>query len=166
MSNDAEREEMLSPHQRLMAAGVAAVLDEFAVRYTETMKRVARQSWCEFHIATPPGPALEATIAFVSDCVHFVANEAEARLEWAAWDYDTARWINDVPNDFRALLQHDLRIRVRRTFFGHATGAIWFPGPTPGEGAWNGDRAATRGKGEERVFPQPWYVQKPRQTLR
>lgn len=160
MSRERDPEEMLSSPQREMAAGIGAVLGEFSVRYTETVENVGNEFWPAFHVATLPGSGLDVKIAIITDSVHFHANEAEARFDWAAWNLDTARWINDVPAELRTLFRHDLRIRVRRTLFGHLTGAVWFPGASAGDGSWNGDRAATRGKGRERIFPKPWYVQK------
>jgi len=154
---DEEAERRLTQDQRTLGEGVRTLLKRLHVAYAESLEGNSDESWYRFHIRTPPESTLQVGIAVVGDVVVFEANGVELRWDLEMWGSNSSQWIAGSLDGLAAVLENDLRIRLRPTLFGATVGALWFPG-RGGKGTWNGDATAARGKGREYAFPRTWYL--------
>jgi hypothetical protein len=150
-------EQLLTDTQRRFAEAVRACLSDARVSFSETIDGNQSESWYSFRIQAVTD-ALEVSVDIVDDQFTFGANGAHLIIARTAWDPgDVDEWIAESIECLRALLQNELRLRVRRTLLGGTTGAVWITRDGGKSGGWNGDLAAVRGKGEEKRFAWPWY---------
>jgi hypothetical protein len=138
-------------HQRELAARVRnrlqaanAPFDEEMIPYHEP-----RISERHFILHVRERHRLTAEVNIGPELFQFEANGAQLRLYSQDVRDDFDRWVELCDEVFRALLTHDLRIRLRRTLFGRRHGAVWVPGQP---GGWNGELFAVLGWGHEELF--------------
>jgi hypothetical protein len=146
-------------HQRELAARVRgwlrvanAAFDEDVITYPE-----ARISEFHFNLHVREPHRLTAEVNVGPELFQFEANGAQLRLYSQDVRDDLDRWVQLSDETFKALVTHDLRIRLRRTLFGRWHGAVWVPGQP---GAWNGELFAVRGWGREERF-ENWLAISP-----
>jgi len=147
-------EQLLTTVQHRLSDAVRSSLHRAHAIYSETVDDTRAESWVSFHLVTSPSSHARVEIVVVDDRFGFIANDASLYLDRIAWGDDAVAWIRTCVEVLDALLASDLRIRVRKTLFGRRTGAVWIPARN---GGWNGDLVACRGRGEEKVFPRPWF---------
>jgi hypothetical protein len=144
-------EDLLTAAQRELAQGVRDRLQRAGARFREGIDSNGTESWHRFTLDIRPERNLSVEIFLASDVFQFLANSADLRLEAQDAGNDPAAWAAESLRVLDALLDSELRIRVRRTLFGRSTGAVWVP---IDRGAWNGDPLAYLGFGREDRLPR------------
>jgi hypothetical protein len=146
-------------YQRELAARVRsrlrvanAAFDEDVITHHE-----ARVTEFLFRLHVRERTRLTAEVNIGPELFQFEANAAQLRLYSQDVRDDLDRWVQLSDETFKALVTHDLRIRLRRTLFGRWHGAVWVPGQP---GAWNGELFATLGWGREERF-ENWLATSP-----
>ena len=146
-------------HQRELAARLRgrlraanAAFDEDVITYPEP--RIS-EFYFNLHVREPHRLTTEVNIG--PELFQFEANGAQLRLYSQDVRDDFDQWVQLCDQTFKALVAHDLRIRLRRTLFGRSHGAVWVPGQP---GAWNGELFATLGWGREERF-ESWLATSP-----
>jgi hypothetical protein len=140
---------------------VRELLHRFDVSFSESIEGHRREAWSTFQIDTDAETGLNVRIHIVDDAFVVAVNHASLYRDRDAWGRDQSGWIADSLVVLERLVRNPLKIRLRRTWFRGMTGAIFVPDEGSG-GAWNGDRAACRGKGHDVTFPFKWYRNPPK----
>ncbi len=148
-------EALLTDLQRRFADEVRQRLTARNAAFSTETSSTRDEAFIEFFLESNY-PELRFSVIIVADRFGLLANGAGLyRDRDGDWLDDREGWLMESMDVMERILSHDLRIRVRKTWFGGTTGAIWISAGTAG--AWSGERAACRGKGVEYIFPLPWF---------
>ena len=152
-------EDLLVDAQKRLTQRVRERLRRFSVDFAESIEATRDEAFVIFAIATKADASdLHVELNVLGEQFNVMANEARFFIPLGAHErgHDVYGWVARCEQAVDALLESDLRIRVRKTLFGH-TGAIWITGAIANESGWSGDAWACRGYGRELVFLHPWY---------
>lgn len=144
----------VTPHQSVLANRVEQVLAD-TTQY-ERRERASQGNGPSVELVLRTRPVNLTVELFVfQDSVQILANEAIDMIELVHPKYYSA-WVETAVLTVRALVDHPLRIRVRKTLFKRwPTGAIFYKYEN-GDG-WCGDGLAILGFGKTYTFAD-WYV--------
>ena len=158
MSDQTTAREMVSNRLKTVAEAMGVCLVNAGVLFHRHDQTSGAEAWHTFHIDTPPQTLLDVRVTVLDDSMEVSANGAAFYVDLAPWEGNVAGWVSECVSTVESLLRHPLRIRVRRTVFGGARGAIWVV--VDSNGAWSGDLTACRGKGSEHTYPWPLFVRR------
>ena len=148
-------EALLTDLQRRFADEVRQRLTARNAAFTTETSSTRDEAFIEFLLESNY-PDLRFSVLIVADRFGLLANGAGLyRDRDGDWLDDPGGWLMESMGVMERILSHDLRIRVRKTWFGGRTGAIWISAGT--SSAWSGDSAACQGEGVEYTFPLPWF---------
>lgn len=143
----------LSHGEGRFARRIQEVLESARVRYQRSdVEAPPGEPYVRFDLRTSAGLGLRIDVIVHGDVFLIRANEAEARVQSAAYpDGMEGAWLEHSVAALTYLVTHELRTKTRRGLLGRPTGAIYL-GSASGERGWSGDLLAMWW-GQERTYP-------------